>query len=201
MYKIFFNDTPILIEEGDSNTELSPITTKKDLKSILFQFLSNENREPLNLIHSSPETVFDWIKDILVYIEAAGGLVENDDAELLFIHRLGVWDLPKGKIEECETPETAAYREIKEECQIQSHTCQQHLKDTYHIYEQGGDWFLKKTYWFYFKTTDNDETPQPQTEENIERVAWLEGMEVDLALLDTYPSIEEVYAAYQSILE
>jgi 8-oxo-dGTP pyrophosphatase MutT (NUDIX family) len=32
-------------------------------------------------------------------VDAAGGLVKNEKGEYLFIHRLGYWDLPKGKID------------------------------------------------------------------------------------------------------
>ncbi|MBK8711560.1 MAG: NUDIX domain-containing protein [Niastella sp.] len=49
------------------------------------------------------------------FIEAAGGLVQNEDKEILFIYRSGKWDLPKGKIEKKETPQIAATRKIQEE--------------------------------------------------------------------------------------
>src|SRR5665213_1803978 len=49
------------------------------------------------------------------YIEAAGGLVLNEKGKVLMIHRLGVWDLPKGKLDKGETPRKAAIREIEEE--------------------------------------------------------------------------------------
>ena len=38
-------------------------------------------------------------------IIAAGGLVFNDNNELLMIFRRGKWDLPKGKLDEYETIE------------------------------------------------------------------------------------------------
>ena len=56
-----------------------------------------------------------------IHIEAAGGLVVNAAGKLLVIERLGVWDLPKGKLESGETAQVAALREIEEECGISNH--------------------------------------------------------------------------------
>ena len=47
-------------------------------------------------------------------INTCGGVVFADD-QILFIMKNGKWDLPKGKIEQNETKEEAAVREISEE--------------------------------------------------------------------------------------
>lgn len=54
-------------------------------------------------------------------ILAAGGIVERTDdgrIEIAVIHRPrygGEWNLPKGKLDEGESPDTAAIREVREE--------------------------------------------------------------------------------------
>ena len=48
-------------------------------------------------------------------IVAAGGLVWNEKNELLMIFRQGKWDLPKGKLDDGETIEECAVREVVEE--------------------------------------------------------------------------------------
>ena len=48
-------------------------------------------------------------------IIAAGGLVFNEDGDLLMIFRRGRWDLPKGKLDDGEQIEDCAVREVKEE--------------------------------------------------------------------------------------
>ncbi|QQS63451.1 MAG: NUDIX domain-containing protein [Chitinophagaceae bacterium] len=53
-------------------------------------------------------------------VEAAGGIVQNENKEILFIYRRNKWDLPKGKIEKKELPENAAAREIEEETGIKT---------------------------------------------------------------------------------
>ena len=47
-------------------------------------------------------------------VTAAGGWVENSFGEVLWIHRLGQWDLPKGKLESGEAIDECAVREVEE---------------------------------------------------------------------------------------
>ena len=53
-------------------------------------------------------------------VEAAGGVVFNQDQHVLWMYRLGKWDLPKGKLEKNEKFETAAVREVEEECNVKA---------------------------------------------------------------------------------
>ncbi len=106
------------------------------------------------------------------YIEAAGGLVWNEKGKVLMIHRLGFWDLPKGKIDPGETPKVAAKREVKEECGIGKLKIIKGLPSSFHTYEMKGKKYLKRTYWFEMLCKD-DTPPIPQTEENIDEVKWM----------------------------
>ncbi len=54
-----------------------------------------------------------------IIIQAAGGLVKNEQNEILFIFRRGKWDLPKGKNDGDEIPRECAVREVKEETGLQ----------------------------------------------------------------------------------
>src|SRR5690554_763046 len=77
--------------------------------------LDNNNKSSLILFGNNLEEIKTEFLSNFLCIEAAGGLVLNSNQEVLLIYRRGVWDLPKGHVEEGETIETAAIREVQEE--------------------------------------------------------------------------------------
>ncbi len=131
------------------------------------------------------------LSDFFVVLEAAGGLVKNNKNEYLIIERFGKWDLPKGKLEENETPEEAALREVEEETAVGGLKIVRKIADTYHIYFRNYKAHLKKTYWFAM-TTDSDIMPQPQTEEAIIKAIWLPEDRMNEVCENTFLSIKEV---------
>lgn len=124
-------------------------------------------------------------------IEAAGGIVQNNDKELLFILRLGKWDLPKGKIEKGESPEVCAIREITEETGINKLTLKKKIGETYHSYNEFGKNFLKISHWYYVTCSASQE-PVPQAEENITAVKWIKTKHIKEPMANTYPSIKDI---------
>ncbi|MBU6157798.1 MAG: NUDIX domain-containing protein [Bacteroidetes bacterium] len=124
-------------------------------------------------------------------IQAAGGLVENERGEQLIIYRCGKWDLPKGKIDEGETPSQCAVREVEEETGLKQIQLQQPLTTTYHIYSEKGQAILKETFWFKMKVT-GEQVLSPQAEEDIEAVKWILPSAWSEYAKETYPSIREV---------
>ena len=67
-------------------------------------------------------------------IIAAGGLVLNEKNELLMIFRRNKWDLPKGKLDEGESIEACALREVKEETGLQKLKLEKFIDITFHDY-------------------------------------------------------------------
>lgn len=130
------------------------------------------------------------------FIEAAGGLVEHNDS-FLFIKRNGVWDIPKGKLDNGETTEHAAVREIEEECGLVRPVIIKHLVDTWHTYEHKGKMVLKKTYWYWLKASESKMKLVPQTEEGITEVAFFKKSEFEKIKADTFLSIIEVIETLQ----
>jgi 8-oxo-dGTP pyrophosphatase MutT (NUDIX family) len=126
-------------------------------------------------------------------IQAAGGLVENKKGEWLIIFRRGKWDLPKGKIDEGETPKICAVREIEEETGLRDVKIIHDITTTYHLYEEFGKQILKETFWYRMQIED-DQTLVPQAEEDIEQVKWIAPYEWDLYSNQSYASIREVIA-------
>tara|TARA_Y100001954_G_scaffold59638_1_gene64622 strand:+ start:2697 stop:3170 length:474 start_codon:yes stop_codon:yes gene_type:complete len=124
-------------------------------------------------------------------IEAAGGLVFNEQNKILMIFRNGKWDLPKGKIEFGESTEDAAIREVEEECGIDNLKIDNKLINTYHTYNLNGFNILKKTYWFKISSSST-KNPKPQISEGITKVEWCDNKRVSICMRNTYGTIKDV---------
>jgi len=111
------------------------------------------------------------------HIAAAGGVVyrkQDNHIEVLVIFRRGVWDLPKGKLEDDESISQCAQREVAEEVGLDElPTIITDLPDTYHEYQQGGTSFGKTTHWFAMQLQEPVEVFTPQVEEDIQKVRWM----------------------------
>ena len=124
-------------------------------------------------------------------IQAAGGLIENEKGDWLIIFRRGKWDLPKGKIDEGETPELCAVREIEEETGLQDVSIKNFITTTYHLYEDFGKQILKETFWYRMQIS-GDQKLIPQTEEDIDEAKWIRPSEWNLYADESFASIRDV---------
>jgi 8-oxo-dGTP pyrophosphatase MutT (NUDIX family) len=129
-----------------------------------------------------------------ILLLAAGGLVENEKGEILFMFRRGKWDLPKGKLDPGETLEECALREVEEETGVGQLELKKFLLQTLHEYEELGKVIQKKTHWFYMTTTSH-QSLIPQTEEDITELRWIAPADFEIVLRNTYPAIVEVLRA------
>jgi len=183
MYKVFINEKKIILSQEPQN---SPKTLNYD-GAHSFEFaidlLTNTPSQGLNIYHQDIDQLWSDFKGFFRNIEAAGGIVLNPDNKILFIHRLGKWDLPKGKIEAGESRELAAVREVEEECGIFDLELKDFINSTYHIYtERDGKKVLKTTYWFEMFYVGTG-TPKPQIEEGISEVGWKNEEEIENEIL------------------
>jgi ADP-ribose pyrophosphatase YjhB (NUDIX family) len=109
---------------------------------------------------------------------------------------LGLWDLPKGKVDEGEAVDAAALREVREECGLVRVELIQRLCETWHTYERNGEQHLKRTDW-YWMLSNSAERLIAQHEEDISEVRWMDLAGVDELKRGTYPSLLEVIAAWE----
>lgn len=112
------------------------------------------------------------------HITAAGGVLfrepgEGKEPEVLLIHRNGVWDLPKGKLEDNESLKECAVREVSEEVGSAPPDIQAVLTDTYHEYREGGKQIAKTTHWYAMTLRDRKETLTPEKKEGIHKLEWV----------------------------
>lgn len=126
-------------------------------------------------------------------IVAAGGLVYNEKDELLMIFRRGKWDLPKGKLDEGESIEDCAVREVIEETGLTTVIRGDLIGITYHQYFD--QWIkeevIKETHWYRMQAP-GDQQLIPQTAEDIELIKWVAGKELKDCLSDSYDTIVEI---------
>lgn len=157
---------------------------------------SGINFQSLYLIVEDRKSYKQKIVKMYHLVEAAGGVVVNQQQEVLWMFRLGKWDLPKGKLEKNETFESAAVREVEEECNVKG-ILGDKVCTTFHTYTHKNKLVLKKTRWYKMQTNFTGDLI-PQTEEGIEKVEWLNDKKQNQALLNTYSSIRYVIEKFQS---
>lgn len=129
------------------------------------------------------------IKKPFRIIKAAGGVVFNGNKMLLMFRR-GVWDLPKGKLDDGESSRQGAAREVEEETGVRV-SVGERICTTWHTYALNGNRILKRTKWYRMSVVD-DSRMSPQADEDIERLAWLDRRETQLALTNSFSSIRYV---------
>lgn len=188
--KIFFNDYSIEFGKNENYKEYS---------TELFQNFLNHPYENIFIKVLDQEEYHNvWKKMLkfLVPIEAAGGLVYNSDYQYLMIFRLGKWDLPKGKIDEGESPDVTALREIEEEVHLPKNLLEikKFIDFTYHIYLQKNQYMIKTTYWYEIFCKDKHHPLKPQLEEHITEIQWFNKEE--LLKIDTYPALKNLLEFY-----
>ena len=147
----------------------------------------------LTLVTDKKKRLIEHLKDQFKIVKAAGGLVVKD-GKILMMYRLGVWDLPKGKLDKKEKVKDGAVREVEEECNIKVEVLEK-LPKTWHSYAYKGKKILKKTSWFLMSCSD-DSLMKPQAEEFIEEVRWMTPEEVLQVLPNAYTSISFIVRHY-----
>ncbi len=133
-------------------------------------------------------------------VDAAGGVVFrifDGELQVLLIFRNGRWDLPKGKVESGESIEMAAVREVAEETGSRLPSIISPLGATFHSYAQAGKEYDKTTYWFTMIITVNEDL-EPQAEEGIEAVKWVE-LQNAIQMLG-YDNLKEVCRRFEKSL-
>lgn len=152
-----------------------------------------KGKREIVFVTERPSELFARLRKQFKLIKAAGGIVFNEFGELLLIKRLGLWDLPKGKLEDGEDQKLAALREVHEECGLNFLGILKKAATTYHAYFLKGRWILKRTAW-YRMIAWGDISVNPQVEEDITEVRWVTKEFLEQPDFETYDSLRELIA-------
>lgn len=198
MYKVFFNDRNVFLTDNFSRNFqekyglFMKYMEKGELIEMVDIFSKLNKVRTLTIFHYDIEMLQKVFSSCFINIKAAGGVIKNKAGEILFIYRRGKWDLPKGKLDEGESFEQAAVREVGEETGLEKVQIVQPLMSTYHTYEYKGGMALKKTYW-YEMDWKGEGSPKPQTEEDIEELRWFKPEELFIPFQNTFPLIIDLF--------
>lgn len=130
-----------------------------------------------------------------VKIIAGGGIVENDENKILLQLRKGKWDLPKGKLDDGETIEECAIREVEEETGLRNIKLGDVVGITRHLYKENGIDKEKETHWFAMKVS-GQQNLVPQIEEDILELKWVGKDELKNYLSNTFNNIIDILEQY-----
>lgn len=153
--------------------------------------LDRTDAEAAVILTNKVDHYWSIFREQFEWIEAGGGLVENEKGEWLFIFRREKWDLPKGKLDDGESIDACAIREVEEETGLHKVEIVGDLGKTWHAYHENGKFCLKQSTWYKMKVAGKQNLV-PQTEEDITSIKWLTPDQLDDVLQNTYPSIKEV---------
>ena len=164
VFKVFVKNTRFLLEIDKTSQQ-----TGQDVVLAMLNALKEDMEDCTMRICS-----FDsFIGELLPYFEtapAAGGIVQNNNNEILWIVRRGMYDLPKGKLDKGEDFESAALREVEEECGLHDLKITKELGSTYHAYLMNDTPYFKETRWFAMHSQQKN--LKLQAEEDISDYIW-----------------------------
>jgi 8-oxo-dGTP pyrophosphatase MutT (NUDIX family) len=202
--KVYFNEKTLYLTDGSDEE----ITAIRQQDNVVFQdefspeaveLMLHELRRPAVRAaifqHADLDALRQAFWQHFTLVKAGGGLVLNENDEILMIFRRGRWDLPKGKLDEGESIEECAVREVKEETGLVDVRLKNPLLITYHVYRENDETILKESHWYRMKASGDTELI-PQTEEQITDIRWASLEEAIELANNSFPSIKDVLQAF-----
>lgn len=220
---LFINDTPFFllrnideadpllqkrIHRGDEIYDLdglsgtvviTDVSTKQALRYLKELVKNHYEDVSFRILPTHYDATKKLLKKQFKIIDAAGGVVANDENEILLIYRLKKWDLPKGKLDKGETFKETAVREVEEETRVKVELGRK-VTTTWHTYAIKNRPILKRTKWYAMKSLD-DSMMKPQKSEFIEKIGWVNDNEVNKLLRKSYRSIRFVMEHYRKLIK
>lgn len=198
MHKIYFEKRCILICSPEDQILSDPNIIQfspgedLDIHALVNMVEVSDSLQRVCIPSDDIESTYRAICAEFLEVNAGGGLVSNRRGDYLFINRNNLWDLPKGHQDPGEDIAVTALREVEEETGIKDLILKDLICITDHCYKRNGIWHLKHTWWYDMLHNDPDDLT-PQTEEDITKAAWVAKSSLTPYLLNTYPSIQEVF--------
>ena len=198
MHKIYFEKRAIIICTPDDQALTDPnviqfsLGENIDIHTLVGMVETSDSLHRVCIVTDDVQDTYHKVCAEFLEVNAGGGLVSNRRGDYLLISRNGLWDLPKGHQDPGEDISVTALREVQEETGINDLILRELICITDHCYKRDGIWHLKHTWWYDMLYTDPTDLT-PQREEDISKAAWVAKSSLPPFLLNTYPSILEVF--------
>ena len=198
MHKIYFEKRCIIICSPDEQTLSDPnmirfsLGRSSDIHDLVEMVETSDTLQKVCIPTTDVDGTYKKICAEFTEVNAGGGLVSNKRGDFLLISRNGLWDLPKGHQDPGEDIQVTAIREVQEETGLNDLILRGLICITDHCYRRNDIWHLKHTWWYDMLYTDPTDLT-PQREEDISKAAWVAKSSLPPFLLNTYPSIIEVF--------
>lgn len=200
---IYYNECPIFVtseeaaiavpEGYQSLSEVTPL----DFVALLHRIEEGRLVGAVLKVKDMP-TFLEQMLPVMSVLRAGGGLVVNDDQQMLLIFRKGKWDLPKGKQDPGEPIEVCALREVIEETGVTLLQLGLPLIVTYHLYAEKSKLILKESHWYTMHSSHKG-VLLPQIEEQITEAKWVDAAMVPSLLSTSYEAIKDVIKKYMEL--
>lgn len=204
-YKIYINESPLWllplgVSEADVKLPHSLLHAEyRGRPKMLFNYIDllekSIKHDGVIVQYHDVKKLYKDLKSLYTYIKAAGGVVRRDDGKILLIHRMGYWDLPKGKQDPGESMKETALREVEEEVGLHQLVLEWKIGKTYHSFRTNSKRVMKKVNW-YAMYTPNPEEIVLQYSESIDDAAWIDPKSFSRLKLKTYRSVEDIIKKY-----
>jgi 8-oxo-dGTP pyrophosphatase MutT (NUDIX family) len=204
-YKIYINESPLWllpldVSEEDVKLPQSLLHAEyRGRPKMLFNYIDllekSIKHDGVIVQYHDVKKLYKDLKSLYTYIKAAGGVVRRDDGKILLIHRMGYWDLPKGKRDPGETMKKTALREVEEEVGFHHLVLEGKIGKTYHSFRTNSKRVMKKVNW-YAMYTSNPKEIVLQYAESIDDAAWIDPKSFSRLKLKTYRSVEDILKKY-----
>ncbi|MDD3281681.1 MAG: NUDIX domain-containing protein [Bacteroidales bacterium] len=197
-YNLFFNEAVFTVIIYDKNEINNLVSTGKIiyedrlcLDTLVEKFLHRQENVQVYVAAEKEANLFKKLTAYFCYQKTAGGVVTNTEGNILVMLRYDNYDFPKGHIEEGESMEEAALREVREETNVKDLLLGEKIGISYHVFYARERYYLKENHWFKMISRGN-ETLIPQREEHIDALSWCSPEEIKNKLSKFYPSLQEM---------
>ena len=196
----YYNECPIIIASSSASIavpegyQLMEGVSPLDFVTLLHRMEDKQLVGAIILVEDMP-SFLEQMQPVMSVMRAGGGLVVNEDQQILMIFRKGKWDLPKGNQDPGEAIEACALREVIEETGVAPLQLGAPLQVTYHLYVEKGKLILKESHWYTMHSSHKG-LLLPQIEEQITEAKWVNEEDVQGLLSNSYKAIKDVFTKY-----